>query len=65
MIKPMLNDVYNKRILELAADIPRIGRLDDPGASATAVSRLCGSKVTADVSMQARKVVDFAHDSKA
>ena len=23
----MLNDIYNKRILELAANIPRLGRL--------------------------------------
>ena len=27
----MLNEIYNKRILELAADIPRIGRLADAG----------------------------------
>ena len=32
----MLDDVYNRRILELAADIPRQGRLATPDASATA-----------------------------
>src|SRR5690242_9221988 len=31
----MLNDVYNRRILELAGTIPRIGRLEAPDASAT------------------------------
>ena len=31
----MLNDVYNKRILELAAEIPHLGRLPHPDASAT------------------------------
>ena len=61
----MLNDVYNKRILELAADIPRQGRLSHPDASATAHSRLCGSTVTVDVVLRDGKVADFAHDVKA
>ncbi|MDP2355659.1 MAG: iron-sulfur cluster assembly scaffold protein [Beijerinckiaceae bacterium] len=61
----MLNDVYNKRILELAADIPRQGRLPSPHASATAHSKLCGSTVTIDLSLDGGKVSDFAHDVKA
>ena len=61
----MLNDVYNKRILELAADIPRQGRLPAPDASATAHSRLCGSTVTIDLRLADGRVVDFAHDVKA
>ncbi len=61
----MLNDVYNKRILELAADIPRQGRLPTPHASATAHSKLCGSTVTIDLSLDDGKVSDFAHDVKA
>jgi len=46
---PMLDDIYNRRILELAADIPRLGRLENPDATATAHSRLCGSTVTVDL----------------
>ena len=61
----MLDDVYNTRILELAADIPRLGRLEHPDASATAHSKLCGSTVTVDLSMQGDRVTDFAHDVKA
>lgn len=61
----MLNDVYNKRILELAADIPRQGRLANPHASATAHSKLCGSTVTIDLNLDGGKVSDFAHDVKA
>ena len=61
----MLNDVYNRRILELAGDIPRIGRLDQPDATATAHSRLCGSTVTVDLTMDGDVVTDFAHDVKA
>jgi len=61
----MLNTVYNQRILELAGNIPRLGRLDDAQASATAHSRLCGSTVTVDLKLADGKVSDFAHDVKA
>ena len=61
----MLNDVYNSRILELAGNIPRIGRLPAPDASATAHSKLCGSTVTVDLKMDGETVTDFAHDVKA
>jgi NifU-like protein involved in Fe-S cluster formation len=61
----MLNDVYNRRILELAADIPRAGRLPHPGATATAHSKLCGSTVVIDLAMDGGRVTDFAHDVRA
>ena len=61
----MLNDIYNKRIIELAGNIPRIGRLADPDASATAHSKLCGSTVKIDLKMDGPVVTDFAHDVKA
>ncbi|MFT4277500.1 MAG: iron-sulfur cluster assembly scaffold protein [Rhodopseudomonas sp.] len=61
----MLNDVYNKRIIELAGNIPRIGRLEHPDASATAHSKLCGSTVTIDLKMAGDTVTDFAHIVKA
>jgi NifU-like protein involved in Fe-S cluster formation len=61
----MLNDVYNTKILELAGNIPRLGRLPDADASATAHSKLCGSTVTVDLKMQGDTVTDFAHDVKA
>jgi NifU-like protein involved in Fe-S cluster formation len=61
----MLSDVYNTRILELAGNIPRIGRLSDADASATAHSKLCGSTVTIDLKMDGDTVADFAHDVKA
>jgi NifU-like protein involved in Fe-S cluster formation len=61
----MLNDIYNKRIIELAGNIPRLGRLPAPDASATAHSKLCGSTVKIDLMMDADVVTDFAHDVKA
>jgi NifU-like protein involved in Fe-S cluster formation len=61
----MLTEIYNRRILELAADIPRIGRLPHPDASAMAHSKLCGSTVTVDLAMDGDVVTDFAHEVKA
>ncbi|TKT72635.1 iron-sulfur cluster assembly scaffold protein [Afipia massiliensis] len=61
----MLNDIYNKKIIELAGNIPHLGRLADPDASATAHSKLCGSTVKVDLKMQDGVVSDFAHDVKA
>jgi NifU-like protein involved in Fe-S cluster formation len=61
----MLSDIYNRRVLELAADIPRLGRLPAPQASAKAHSRLCGSTVTVDLSLEDGVVSDFAHDVRA
>jgi NifU-like protein involved in Fe-S cluster formation len=61
----MLNDVYNRRIIELAGSIPRIGRLPDADASATAHSKLCGSTVSIDLKMDGDTVTDFAHEVKA
>jgi NifU-like protein involved in Fe-S cluster formation len=66
----MANDdfdaIYTARILELAADIPRLGRLAAPGATASARSPICGSKVTIDLSLgDDGRVADFAHDVRA
>lgn len=61
----MLDDIYNSRILELAGNIPRIGRLAHPDATARAHSRLCGSTVTVDIKMEDGRISDFAHDVKA
>lgn len=61
----MLDEIYNSKILELAGNIPRVGRLAGPHATARAHSRLCGSTVTVDVKMEQGRVSDFAHDVKA
>ena len=61
----MLNEIYNDRILELASDIPLLGRLAAPGATAKAHSRLCGSTVIVDLTLREGRVSDFAHDVRA
>ncbi len=61
----MLNNIYNQRILELAGNIPRIGRLQLPDATASAYSKLCGSTITVDLKLRDGKVADYAHELKA
>ena len=61
----MIDDVYNAKILEFAGNIPRIGRLAHPQASATAHSKLCGSTVIVDLILDNGVVSDYAHDVKA
>jgi NifU-like protein involved in Fe-S cluster formation len=61
----MINDIYNRKILGFAADIPRLQRLAHPDATAVGHSRLCGSKVTVDVNMKDGVVSDFGHEVKA
>ncbi|SNX67591.1 modular FeS cluster scaffolding protein NifU [Cereibacter ovatus] len=60
-----LLSLYSGRILELAADIPHIGRLDAPQGSARRRSPVCGSTVTVDVTLKDGKVAAFAQDVKA
>ena len=61
----MINEIYNRQILGFAADIPRLQRLKEPDATAVAVSRLCGSKVTIDLDMKDGVVTDFGQEVKA
>ena len=61
----MFDDIYNQKILELAANIPRLGRLPAPQASASAHSRLCGSSITIDLSLADGRVSDYAQEVKA
>ena len=66
----MMNELYNQRILKLAADIPHVGRLEAPQAAADAASRLCGSKVHVELSLAEAAdggvtVAAFAHEIEA
>ena len=50
----MSDALYNTRILRLAASTANAARLVDPHGTATRVSPVCGSKVTADIDLDAR-----------
>jgi NifU-like protein involved in Fe-S cluster formation len=61
----MIDDLYSAKLLTLAANLPRAGRLAEPDASVEKIAKLCGSRVVIDVAMHDGLVADFAQDVKA
>ncbi|KZY35467.1 iron-sulfur cluster assembly scaffold protein [Roseovarius sp. HI0049] len=57
--------LYSARILELAADIPHHGRLEEADASVKRRAPLCGSTVTVDIKTDGTKITDYAAEVKA
>ncbi|WP_306016052.1 iron-sulfur cluster assembly scaffold protein [Oceanicaulis sp. MMSF_3324] len=60
-----MSEIYSHDLLELAADIPHIGRLSAPDASAHKVSRICGSELTLDLRVEAGRISDLGLEVKA
>jgi NifU-like protein involved in Fe-S cluster formation len=61
-----VESLYNLEILRLAASIPHLEPLEDPGATASCASRVCGSRVTASVCLDAAgRVQRFGQHVKA
>jgi NifU-like protein involved in Fe-S cluster formation len=60
-----LSEIYNARILELAANMPKSDRLADADGTATAHSKLCGSTVTVDLKLEESRVTAFGQTVKA
>jgi NifU-like protein involved in Fe-S cluster formation len=61
----MIDDLYSAKLLGLAANMPRAGRLAAPDASVEKIAKLCGSRVRVDVVMDSGRVADFAQEVKA
>ncbi|MCZ8088765.1 MAG: iron-sulfur cluster assembly scaffold protein [Rhodobacteraceae bacterium] len=57
--------LYSGRILELAADIPHLGRLSAPEGTAKKRSPLCGSTITVDLTLDGDRIARFGQDVKA
>lgn len=60
-----MDDIYSARILGHAGNVTRLGVLDAADASASAHSRLCGSRLTVYVKLADGAVSDFSHEVKA
>lgn len=58
-------ELYHARVLELAANIARTARLARPQASATRVSRICGSRITIDLSLEGEIVREIGMEIEA
>ena len=50
-----MSNLYHNRVLELAAEIPHLGHLDNPDGSSEKVSRVCGSTVRVDIKLSVDK----------
>lgn len=60
-----MEDLYHPRVMELAANIPHVGRLAAPDGASTKVSRVCGSVVTVELSLKDGVVSEIAVHPKA
>lgn len=60
-----LMQLYSRRILALAAEIPHLGRLQPHSGSAYRRSPQCGSSVTVDVVMKEGRITEFAQEVRA
>lgn len=60
-----LAQLYSGKLLALAADIPLVGRLEDPQVTIRERAPLCGSTVTVDMDVEDGRVSRFAQDVKA
>jgi len=61
----MIDDLYSARLLKLAANMPRAGRLAEPQGTSEKIAKLCGSRVVVDVVLDGDRVADFAQEVKA
>ncbi|WP_180900947.1 iron-sulfur cluster assembly scaffold protein [Martelella soudanensis] len=60
-----MDDIYSAIILKHAGNVTRLGVLEGADASASAHSRLCGSKLTVYLDLEDGRVSDFSHELKA
>lgn len=60
-----LSDLYSEKILRIAGNQPIPGRLPVPDASARRVSRVCGSTIEVDITVDDGVVTGYGHEISA
>jgi len=60
-----LSDLYSEKILQIAGNQPIPGRLPDPDASARRVSRVCGSTIEVDITVEDGVITGYGHEISA
>ena len=60
-----LTDLYSDKILEIAGNQPRPGRLSDADGTARKVSRVCGSTIEVDIKLHEGVITGYGHDIQA
>ncbi|MDO1557843.1 iron-sulfur cluster assembly scaffold protein [Brevundimonas sp. 2R-24] len=62
----MIDEIYSDRILRLAANMPRAGRLPAPQGTGEQTAKLCGSRAVVDVTLDDQdRIAGFAQEVKA
>ncbi|WP_273757683.1 iron-sulfur cluster assembly scaffold protein [Bartonella sp. AU55XJBT] len=61
----MSDNIYSDKILEYAAHIEKIGRLNNPDATSKKHAHPCGSTITVDLKVENDIITDFAHEIHA
>ena len=61
----MINEIYNKDVLRLAADISRVEPLDSADAQVSMRAPLCGSTIQVDLCIEKGRVSRFGQNIKA
>jgi NifU-like protein involved in Fe-S cluster formation len=61
----MSGDLYQDRLLELAAAATGAGRLEDPDVTVRLDNPMCGDRITLDVKLADGKVAEVAHETRA
>ena len=61
----MIDDLYSSKVLTLAANMPRLGRLSAPDGFADKVAKLCGSTIHVELTLRDGRVADYAQEVKA
>ncbi len=61
----MISDLYSGGILDAAAAIPPARRLATPGATAKKISRVCGSEIEVDLTLENDVVAEFGMAARA
>lgn len=61
----MIDDIYNKDVLRLAANIGATDRLNSPEITVELASPLCGSHITVDVTTKDGAITGYGQEIKA
>ena len=60
-----LSQLYSSKIIEIAANPPKLAKIKNPDASSSKASRICGSKIKVDIKAENGVIAQYYHDISA
>ncbi|MBL4906425.1 MAG: iron-sulfur cluster assembly scaffold protein [Sneathiella sp.] len=61
----MIEELYQKNLMRLAANATGAGSLENPDAQGTLDNPTCGDRITIQVKLEDGHITDLAHDNRA